>query len=134
MEYADEPPKQAVAIEIACKHVDPSDVKRHVLFPMPSRLFVEVVREKLVIGVAICFVVCFAKKTEEGFIVREIGERRKLQARQRYMIVVEIDRDDLGRSGGGIVQNVPPAEGDRDQAVVRLKLQRLEIDLRIFPD
>lgn len=69
--------------------------------------------------------------------MRVIGQmpcRRDFQPPQCDMRGVEIDRDDLGRVGNQIGQDVAAARRDGDDAAVGLDLQRLHVDDRIFPD
>ena len=47
---------------------------------------------------------------------------------------VEIDRDNFGGIGREIRKNIAAARGDRDYAIGGLKVQRLHVDDRIFPD
>ena len=61
-------------------------------------------------------------------------QRRQFEPGQRDMIGIEVDRDDFGRIGGEIIEDIAAARGDGDEPVMGLELQRLEIDAGIFPD
>ena len=50
------------------------------------------------------------------------------------MIGIEVDGDDLRRIGGQIIENVAAARGDGDQPMVGLEIERLQIDVGVFPD
>ncbi len=67
-------------------------------------------------------------------MIRQVLERLKLQPRQRDVIGIEVDGDDVLGPGDEIVQDVATTRSDCDQSMMRLQLQRIEIDNRIFPD
>ena len=90
--------------------------------------------KKIVIGRAVGLVVGLAEEAEEFLVRGKVGERSQLQPRQGDMVGVEIDGDDLRRIGGQIVENIAAPRGDGDQPVVGLKVEGLQIDVRIFPD
>ena len=50
------------------------------------------------------------------------------------MRAVQVDGEDLGRIGGEVGEHVAAAGGDRDDPRARLQLQRLQIDVGVFPD
>src|SRR5262245_36583895 len=49
------------------------------------------------------------------------------------MVWIEIDRDNPRRPGGKIVEDIASARRDRDEAVMGLKRQRVEVDPGLFP-
>jgi len=131
---SDEAAEQAVAIKIAGEHIDAPTVQRHAPLPVAPRLRIEPLRQKIVEDAAVRFAFRDAEKTEEGIVIGEMFERLKLQAGQRDMVGIEIDRDDALRSRGEIVQNIAPARCDGDQPVLRSEPQRFEVDDRVFPN
>lgn len=82
---------------------------------------------------AIGFVVCFAEKAEEVVLTRKFTQSGDLETRQRKVIGIQIDRDDLRRIGDQIIQEIASSGRDRNDAVVRFQIEGVEIDGGVFP-
>lgn len=133
---SDETSEQAVAVDVVRehRHAARAEPERAPLFPIGARLSVELVGEIPPIGIDIRLVIGSAEKPVEHGPVRQMPRRCELEAVQRHMGGVEVDRRD--RSGGGheIGENVAAAGCNRDDVAVRRNRQRIHIDGGIFPD
>ena len=60
--------------------------------------------------------------------------RTELEAAERDMRAVEVDRGDLRRIGGQVGEDVAPARGDRHHVIGGAEGERLHVDRRVLPD
>ena len=74
------------------------------------------------------------EEAEEAFVIGKMGKCGQFQLGERDMMRIEIQRDNRGRSGGQIIQDIAAARGNGDDPVVGPKLQRVQIDAGVFPD
>ena len=64
----------------------------------------------------------------------QVLEGGELQAVQRDVMRVQIDDVDRGRSLGEVGEHIAAAGADCDDAMMRLQLHGLHIEIGVFPD
>ena len=75
-----------------------------------------------------------AEESVVEIVVGQAADARKLEPVERDVRSREIERGDAGGVGDQIRQDIAAAGRDRDHVVIRRDRQRLEIDVRVFPD
>ena len=75
-----------------------------------------------------------AEKAKETFIIGQMARGRELEAAEREMSAVEVDRADARRVRREIGQDVAAARCDRHQMVARTDVERRHVDDRVLPD
>ena len=136
MTDADETAEHAVPIGIAGEDRDPppSALVQAAALPVGTALGVEMRCDQPVVDLDIGRIVGRAEELVERLPGRQAAGRRDLQPVERDMRQAEIDRGDFSRIGRQIGQHVAAARRDGHDVAVSIELQRLEIDLGVFPD
>src|ERR1700722_19973614 len=134
MAGADESPEQAIAIEVAREKFDASPSGDPARVPIGASRRIEARAQKPVIGLDILPRVGFSEEAPEGVIVRQRTQGAQLQLAERDMRAIEIHRDDPRGAGGEVRQDIAAARSDGDDTIVRLYIERGEIDARVLPD
>ncbi len=134
MHDTDEAAEQAVAIDVAGEDGDAPPRKRPPLFPIGACLRVEPVAQEAVVEAGVRLLVGVTEEAEEGFVAREMLDGRELQAQERHMRRVEIDRRDGRRGGREITHDVAAAGRDGHDPLAGTEFQGCDVDLGIFPD
>ena len=134
MHGTDKNAEQAETVEAARKTGDATAARPFARLPIMARRGVEMWHQMLVIGGDICLVAGIGKEAPERLVIRQAHRRRQLQAVQRNMGGVEIDRRDFLRLGEEIARNIAAARGNGDHMVGLADAERVHVDDRIFPD
>ena len=134
MTHANEPPKQALAIDVAAEVRQAAAAGQRPRLPITPRIGVNRCLEMALVIANVLARVRLAKEAIVRVPSRQILEAGQLQLDQCHMRPVEIDRRDLVWAGGEIGQDIAPAGRNGDNVMMRLDLHRRHIDHRILPD
>ena len=80
------------------------------------------------------FVVAASEEPEEVGLGGQVLDCSDLQARQRDMGGIEVDRIDLRRRPRQIGERITPARSYGDDAMLLAEFHRFHVDIRILPD
>ena len=134
MAGADEIAEQAIAVEVAREGLDAATPKGAAAVPIGGAGRVEMRQGRSGGSGDIAAAGGVAEERQEACMVGQVLQCGELEATERDMRPVEVDRADPGRPRREIGERVAAAGRDRDDVVPRLDRQRLHVDDRVFPD
>ncbi len=134
VQKTDELTEQGLVIEALGEEGDAALAEQGPPIPEASRRVVEPGTQMRVIERDIRGILGDAEELEKRVVIGQMPQRADLQAGQRGMRRIEVDRNDRGGICREVAEHVAAARCDRHHPARGINRQRREVDLRILPD